>query len=101
MNVARVWGKANVGEEHRGQLLCINVAAHWPVTAMQLTDSLGCREATRMPCMQRAPLFIRETLLRSGLKQFAAQLDGRAGALGLNPVITSGSQVCSQMGFLT
>lgn len=54
--------KANAVEEQGGQLPCINGAAHWPVTAMQLTDSLCCREALRsippLPCMQTAPLFI-------------------------------------------
>lgn len=62
MNVARVWGKANVVEEQRGQLLCINGAAHWPVTALQPTDSLCCREAVRsitaLSCMQTSPWFI-------------------------------------------
>lgn len=62
MNVAWVWGKAKVVEEQRGRLLCINGAARWPVTALQLTDSLCCREAARtitaLSCMQTAPSFM-------------------------------------------
>lgn len=62
VNIAWMWGKANVVQEQQGQLLCINGVAHWPVTALQLTDALCCRQAMRnitpLTCMQTDPLFI-------------------------------------------
>lgn len=83
MNVARVWGKANVVEEQRGQLLCINGAAHWPVTAMQLT--LCCREAMQ-PCLAcRHPLCLERDIFYRSKTVCSTAGRSRAEALGLDP----------------
>lgn len=48
MNIGSTWesGESNVVEERWEQFLCTNRAAHWPVTVIQLTAPLYCREAT-------------------------------------------------------
>lgn len=61
MNTAWTWA-SNVVEEPWGQLPCSNRAAQWPVTAIQLTARLCCREATgssrSLPHMQTTLMFI-------------------------------------------
>lgn len=85
MNTGWTWesGALNVAEEWREPLLCINRAAQWPVTAMQLTAALCCREHQISALHANNPHAHLERHFSAGPRQFAAQLDG-LGRMALN-----------------
>lgn len=84
MNIGSTWesGESNVVEERWEQLLCTNHAAHWPVTVIQLTAPLCCRDAAGNIRSLNPPVHLeRQFLTCKG--QFAVQLGG-LGRKGLN-----------------
>lgn len=109
MNVGwkRESGASNVVEERWEQLLCTNRAAQWPVTAMQLTAPLCCREATgnirSLPYVQTTLVFIwkdtsqpvRGSLQHSWTVWAGWSRNSRPLPLTHRVLITSGSPVCA------